>query len=334
MIRGSASDQASRSRVAEGGGDGWTDAMRSGDWARAWEFSDRAVEARRGVPCWKWPRHLQYIWDGTPLHGRRVLIRCYHGLGDTVQFIRYVPLVKRIAKEVTVWAQPVLIPLLSRVQGIDRLLPLHDGVPECDYDVDVEIMELAHVFRTTVATVPDARVFAGLDWRPAHEPDALHVGLVWQAGGWDERRSLPPSALEPWWNIPGVCWHILQRGSALSTSPSRCVMDGSDAPEVAAEVMRTLDLMISVDSFPAHLAGALGVPTWTLLQRDADWRWMLARDDSPWYPTMRLFRQLRAGEWEEVVERVGTELAGLVRAKTEKEMPAGRTHMHPTGGGN
>src|SRR5439155_234617 len=103
------------------------------------EFADFCVEmVRRYAPGTAMPRQLQHVWDGTPLAGQRVLVRCYHGLGDTIQFIRYAPLIKEIAREVMVWAQPVLLPLLRTVRGIDRLLPLHDGAPNVEYDVDVE----------------------------------------------------------------------------------------------------------------------------------------------------------------------------------------------------
>jgi hypothetical protein len=115
------------------------------------------LQARASVPCWHWPRHLQYIWDGTPLAGKRVLVRCYHGLGDTLQFIRYAPLIKTIAREVIVLAQPALLPLLRTMRGIDRLLPLHNGAPDVEYDVDVESMKLPHIFRTTLA--PTMRLF-------------------------------------------------------------------------------------------------------------------------------------------------------------------------------
>src|SRR5215217_4156499 len=110
--------------------DPWVHAMQHGDFARAWAISDTVLRERARVPCAHWPRHLQYIWDGSSLKGKRVLVRCYHGLGDTVQFIRYAPQIRAIAREVIVWAQPALLPLLRTARGIDRLLPLHDGAPD------------------------------------------------------------------------------------------------------------------------------------------------------------------------------------------------------------
>src|SRR3981081_2489796 len=123
--------------------------MRRGDFDAAWQISDAVlVERRARGPCWHWPRHEQWIWDGRPLAGQRVLVRCYHGLGDTIQFARFLPVLARLCRDLTVWVQPTLMPLLQRMRSPVRLLPLHDGTPESDYDVDIEIMEIAHALRT------------------------------------------------------------------------------------------------------------------------------------------------------------------------------------------
>src|SRR3954470_2648306 len=107
--------------VLEDTSDVWMYNMRRGAFEEAWTFSDAVLKERAGKPCWHWPRHQQYIWDGSSLAGKRVLVRCYHGLGDTIQFIRYAPMLKQLAKEVIVWAQPPLIPILKSMKGIDRL---------------------------------------------------------------------------------------------------------------------------------------------------------------------------------------------------------------------
>jgi hypothetical protein len=312
--------------------DPWTYHMRRGDFAAAWRICDRVLREHASVPCSHLPRHQQWVWNGTPLHGKRVLIRCYHGLGDTVQFIRFAPLVREHAREVIVWAQPELIPLLRTMRGNDRLLPLHDGTPEVDYDVDVESMELAHVLRTTLATLPatvpylhSPRAERTLD------PDLLHVGLVWSVGNWDRQRSLSISALKPLLETPRVCLHVLQRGDALREWPRDVgLISGRDRIEETAAVMRALDLVISVDSFPAHLAGALGIPVWTLLLHEADWRWMIERDDSPWYPTMRLFRQPRDGDWTSVIAQVTSELAqrAACRERAARAAPISSRPIH------
>jgi hypothetical protein len=305
--------------------DAWTFHMRRGEFAEAWEVSDRILAARAGQPCWDWPRHQQYIWNGTPLEGKRVLVRCYHGLGDTLQFIRYAPLVKSLATETIVWAQPALLPLLRTVRGIDRLEALHDGVPDFGYDVDLEIMELPHVFRTSLQTIPAEVPYLhvepailGAGDRRSRAP--LNVGLIWAAGDWDPARNVPLESLAPLAKIEGVRLHALQRGAALRAWPAAWgPISGSDSAEETARVMRALDLVITVDSMPAHLAGALGVPVWTLLHANADWRWMLERGDSPWYPTMRLFRQTKATGWGSVIAQV----ARAVKAVSER-----RSHGH------
>lgn len=284
--------------------------MRRGDFESAWRISDALLAERRGVPCWDWPRHCQYVWDGSPLEGKRVLIRCYHGLGDTIQFIRYAALVKQVAKEVIVWAQPALLPLLGWVEGIDRLLPLHDGVPGISYDVDVEVMELAHVFRTTRQTVPADVPYLRIPLPCKRSDPRFSVGVVWCSGGWDERRSMPASLMAQLGAVRGIDLHVLQSRKALAGWPVE--MGKLICPEPVTELARAImnvDLLITIDSLPAHLAGALGVPTWTLLPAHADWRWMEDWSDSPWYPTMRLWRQPEAGDWDSVMAAVASELA-------------------------
>ena len=282
--------------------------MRGGDWAAAWAVSDAVLRAR-GTPDWTRPRHLQAVWDGTPLQGRRVLVRCYHGLGDTIQFIRLVPQVG--AAEVTVWAQPALLPLLSTLPALGRLLPLHNGTPEIPFDVDVEVMELAHVLRITPETLPALVPYLHPPRMARHGP-GLHVGLVWQAGSWDDRRSVPVALLRPLANIPGVTLHILQRGAPC---PGFGVPAGADNILEVARAMTALDLLVSVDSMPAHLAGAVGLPTWTLLAHRADWRWAEGREDTPWYPTMRLLRQPHPGDWDTVTARLHDDLRALAAVR-------------------
>jgi hypothetical protein len=284
--------------------DDWTRHMRRGDFEAAWNVSDRVMRARAGVPCTHLPRHFQYFWDGQPLDGKRVLVRCYHGLGDTIQFIRYIPLLRSRAREVVVWVQPKLIPLLRSVPGIDLLLPLHDGAPEVEFDTSVELMELPHVFRTAIETIP--RDIPYLHVAPARLPPSSNVavGLTWAGGDWNEHRSIPFAVLEPLTRVSGVDWYVFQRGEALEERPQSLGTISEGELHDEARLLAALDLMISVDTMTAHLAGALGVRIWTLLQENPDWRWMDQREDSPWYPTMRLFRQPHAGDWTNVIDRV------------------------------
>lgn len=291
--------------------DFWIRNMRKGNFEEAWKFSDEVLKSRAGIPCWHLPRHFQYIWDGSPLNGKRVLVRCYHGLGDTIQFIRYAPLLKSIAREVTVWVQPPLIPLLQNIPSIDHLLPLHDGTPEAEYDVDVELMELPHIFRTTLSTIPSQIPYLHVEPVPIpKEKDQLAVGLVWRAGDWDESRSIPFSLLQPLAHIKDVQLIILQASAeAHGWHEGFGINLCGPALYDDARVIRSLDLLITADTMTAHLAGALGISVWTLLPAQADWRWMEGREDSPWYPTMKLFRQKKPGDWKEVMERVVMEIS-------------------------
>ena len=293
----------------------WLASMYDGRFAEAWDVSDRAQRLRMNCDCSCWPRHEQFIWRGSSLAGRRVLVRCYHGLGDTLQFVRFVPRIRRVAREVILWAQPKLLPLLQSLRGVDRLLPLHDGEPDVEYDVDVELCELMHVLRLSADALADASPYlhvepAELAHGGSHE---LRVGLVWAAGEWNAQRSIPCAALAPLGALPGIEWHLLQRGPALEEWRHSFGARPQVADIVAeARELRALDLLISVDTCSAHLAGALGVPVWTLLPHEADWRWMRSRTDSPWYPTMRLFRQPAPGAWDAVLADVERELRALV----------------------
>ena len=267
--------------------DDWLAAMRRGDFETAWRLSDRSLPT---TETWHLPRHEQRIWRGQPLAGQRVLIRCYHGLGDTIQFVRFVPLVQRIARDVTLWVQPSLIPLLQTIDGMPRMLPLHDGSPECDYDVDVELMELAHVFRITPQTIPPPPRF-----RIEPAEGRYPIGLAWRSGDWDPRRDVPYELLAR--NF-GQHVSLQQDGHPLARDPLGL-----------ARLMLACERVITIDSMPAHLAGSLGVATWTLLRKDADWRWMDDRRDTPWYPSMRLFRQRVDGDWDAVMDELLRERA-------------------------
>ena len=283
----------------------WVQAMRRGDFAAAWNISDAQLRTRGTQDQQKLPRHFQNVWDGSSVLGQRVLVRCYHGLGDTIQFIRYAQLLKAVAAAVIVWVQPSLIPLLRTVKGVDQLLPLHQGVPDVDYDVDVELGELPHVFRTTITSIPAEVPYIFVEPAVLRGDGRFRVGLIWESGDWNTHRSVPFSEIQRLGQLRGIDWHILQR------DPWRAGWDGKlgsiaggDNPLDDARVMRALDLVITVDTMTAHLAGAVGQKVWSLLPFEADWRWMLDRDDSPWYPTMRLFRQKEEGRWDTVIDHV------------------------------
>jgi hypothetical protein len=293
----------------------WLACARRGDLDAAWAVSDRIRERTRLFGDPSRPRHEQVLWDGTPIDGRRVLVRCYHGLGDTIQFARYLPALCRRAASVAVWTQDVLRPLLRTLSVNAELLPLHDGDPGVDVDMDVEIMELPYVFRTTLETIPHTVPYldaAALALVNAGRP---RVGVAWRAGDWDRRRSIPFDILGSLLADEGADWYALHHDPRPHERHPRLQYLPTMGLVALARAIRSLDLVITVDTVTAHLAGALGVSTWTLLRREADWRWFEGRTDSPWYPTMRLFRQPVEGDWHSA-------LADVQRSLQPRDVPA------------
>ncbi len=284
-------------------GSDWDAAMRRGEYGRAWDVSD-AVRANndpahRDDPAL--PYHLRWVWDGRPFDGRHVLVRCYHGLGDTLQFLRYLPPLRQRAASVTLEVQPELLPLARSVSGIDRLVGFDPAHPLPPAECDIEIMELAAALRIKPAVLPPPYLCAAAG--PA-APEPL-FGLCWQAGGWDGARSVPAELFAP----------LTQRRCVtLCPGPTRLpVANPAGCPATVGEtagLVASLRLVITVDTMVAHLAGALNVPTWLLLKHTADWRWMADRADSPWYPSMRLYRQPAPGDWGSVLADVARDLAG------------------------
>lgn len=297
------------------GAEQWLTYVLNGEFEEVWKLSDAALKARAGKSDWHLPRHFQHVWDGSSLSGKRVLVRCYHGLGDTIQFVRYMTMLKAVASKVIVWGQKELLPLIETVDGVDEVSPLHDGTPEIDYDVDLEIMECPHIFRTNLTTIPSKTPYIHvIPGMMPSENGKLAVGLAWRAGDWDSRRSIPFQSLAPLFDIPGIDMYIMQADPhAAGWQEGSGVNPGKMELPAYASFMKSLDLMISVDSMPVHLAGALGVPVWNLLRTDADWRWMKTRADCPWYPTMRLFRQEKSGDWASVIAQVTAELKAFTR---------------------
>ena len=283
--------------------------MRAGDLDRAWRVNDAVLAARDPVTRddHRQPYHERWVWDGTPVQGAAVQVRCYHGLGDTLQFWRYLKPLRARARHVTVEVQPELLPLLRDAPGPDRLVPFDPARPLPPGPCDVEIMELPHALRSPPP--PMALRVAPL---PRAAPGSL-IGVCWAAGGWDPRRDLPLpllDALRPFGTLIS-----LQRGrdAAGLLDP----VGGSMNLLRTAQLIASLDVVVTVDTMVAHLAGLLRRPVWVLLQHDADWRWMAGRSDSPWYPTARLFRQARPGDWPCVM----AEVAAAMRSGTSASFP-------------
>ena len=299
--------------------DDWTAAMRAGDFERAWAISDRSLarSLRHDRPKHEGPRHEQRIWRGEELSGRTVLVRCYHGLGDTIQFIRFVRPLRTVARRVIVWCQPELMPLVSGVAGVDLAFPLHDGAPDIAFDVDIEIMEIPHAIRATRDQVAIRRAYLQPPPRPVQQDlqraESLSIGLVWQTSDWDLRRSFPVHELGQV-DLTGVQLYSLQRGAAAKAAASIGAIDVSapDLPTLAGRIS-ALDLVICPDTMVAHLSGALGGRTWIVLPADCDWRWPDRASRTLWYPTVRLFHQGPDGTWSRAFEDVRRALASYLK---------------------
>lgn len=293
----------------------WLAAMRAGDWEAAWQQTDRIElprRARQAQPGFvRGPEHL--VWDGSPLDGRVVLVRCLHGLGDTLQFMRFVPLLAARARRLHFLVQPALLPLLQDVPGLGAVSNAWTDEPP-PHDVEIEVMELAYALRATATTVPPPCPALAPAVRARHgfvlpaDPRQLRVGLVWAASGWDRSRSVALEALAPLLAVPGVRFYDLQQET--DARPAEAVPLWRHTCDIAsaAAAMLELDLVLAVDGMPAHLAASLGRPTWLLLKQEADWRWGEGRADTPWYPTMRLFRQGSAGGWTPLLAEVAEAL--------------------------
>src|SRR3954452_19735632 len=214
----------------------WMAAMRELDFERAWAVNDQLFRSASVAEGDKHsgPRHFQRIWRGESLQDARVLVRCYHGLGDTMQFIRFGAPLRKIAREVVVWGQPPLLPLLATAPGVDRVLPLHDGSPDVDFDCDLEIMELAHALRIDERSIRSAVPYVLVNERRpplSKRRRDLTVGLVWRAGDWDERRSIPVTCLSALSHVSGVRLFSLQCGPAAA-----------DAYRIPADEIATSDV--------------------------------------------------------------------------------------------
>jgi tetratricopeptide (TPR) repeat protein len=276
--------------------------------------------------AFKLDAHHQPLWQGErDIAGRTVFVWSDEGMGDTVQFVRFVSQLATRGARVVLEAQPALVPLMSGAVGVAEILTQGTRLPH--YDLCCPIMSLPLACQTTLDTIPQVVPYLHADamprarWRERlatldKATHTLKVGLCWagsQQLALDRRRSIAPGELAPLDSLSGVSFVSLQKdrnetGWAALQDWTSELHDFADTAALISE----LDLVISVDTAVAHVAGALGRPIWLLTRYDACWRWLTDRDDSPWYPTMRLFRQPRLNDWQSVVSRVCASLRDYV----------------------
>ena len=296
----------------------WHQALLSlltGDFQRGWAGYAQGWKAKKR----QWRDFSQPLWDGRPLEGKTILLHAEQGLGDTIQFIRYAARVKQAGANVIVECQQPLLRLLAGCRSVDGLIGRGDDLPA--FDTHAPLLSLPGIFHTSLETIPAgaAYLFAepGLveHWRGELSAMAgSRIGIVWRGNpkhANDRDRRLPLSCFEPLARLPGVRLFSLQKeaGAEELREPRNqfpITELGSRLDDFAdtAAVLKNLDLLITCDTAVAHLAGALGVPVWVAIPLVPDWRWLLDRSDSPWYPTMRLFRQQAPDDWTGVFERI------------------------------
>lgn len=271
-------------------------------------------------------------WQGGDPAGKTLFIHGEQGYGDIFQFVRYLPLLTALGAKVIFGTDPILAEVLAPLKRHVQWYASGDPMPA--YDAHLPLLSLPRCFGTQLETIPAETPYLEVDperrgrWRQriaSLAEERFKIGLVWSGRAShanDAKRSLTPEVLAPLWAVPGVALFSLQKdlrpghlerlmalGPVHDLSPEL-----TDFAETAA-ALEQMDLLISVDSAVAHLAGALGRPVWLLLARQADWRWLQGRDDSPWYPTLRLFRQEVPGEWSAVMERAVGALVERVKEK-------------------
>jgi tetratricopeptide (TPR) repeat protein len=311
-----------------------------GDFERGWPEYEWRWRRKNTTP----PPIPRPAWDGRPMPDGTILLVVEQGVGDIFHFMRYAALVRQRVGRVLVLCRPPLIPILSRTPGIDRLIAEGDEVPP--FDVYAMLMSLPLVLGTRLESIPADVPYLHADperaarWRErlAGRP-GLRVGVAWQGNPDhpdDSTRSVPLTRFEPLLAVPGVRFVSLQKGVGAEqirrlVNPGQIedftaeLDQGSGAFMDTAAVIANLDLVISADTAVAHLAAGLGVPTWLALATACDWRWLLDRRDSPWYPSVRLFRQPRPGDWNSVAAEMAAALAELAPAAPPQPAPPAGT---------
>ena len=275
---------------------------------------------------------LQPLWDGSDINERTILLHAEQGFGDTIQFIRYAQLVRERGAKVILECQKELSSLLQNVDGIHRVVARGEKLPE--FDLHCPLLSLPLFFDTTFKNIPARIPYVYVDniliqnWKDKIQYDnsKLKLGLVWSGRLTHEQdhrfRSCSLDILSPLGQLNNITFYSLQKGEGARQAkyPPEGMRffdytDNIDNFSDTAAFIMNLDLIISVDTAVAHLAGALGKRVWILLPFVPDWRWLLNREDSPWYPTMRLFRQPSLGDWESVIAKVKNELQKLLDEK-------------------
>jgi uncharacterized protein (TIGR02996 family) len=289
------------------------------DLPKGWELYEARLQRPGSSKPQSHPFHPK--WEGEPFVGKTLLVDWEQGLGDTLMFVRYAPQVKALGGRVVWSVQQQLAEVIATCPGVDEVVPSGDPLPP--FDLHVPLLSLPRVLKTDLRSIPAEIPYLHVPGKAPNQKKLIEVleastgmiriGLAWSGNPSHVRnseRSMPARALAPLAALPNVAWYSFHFGpmegipfaGIIPLSPLLASFSDS------ALALDSMDLLITVDTAVAHLAGALGVPTFLLLHAFPDWRWFLRRDDSPWYPTLRLYRQPAPGDWGSVVMRVLTDL--------------------------
>jgi hypothetical protein len=298
--------------------------LRAGEYEEGW----REYEWRLRQPKWSkfFPsiKH-QPLWQGEDFQGKSLLVHCEQGFGDSIQFVRYLPMVKKRGGEVILEAPGPLMSLFRTLPGVDRIRRLEPGSPTgADFDLYAPLLSLPGIFQTRPASIPGQVPYLFADpvkasrWQDQNAVGKFRVGVVWAGSKVhvnDGRRSCPLEHFKVLAAIPHLQLYSLQAEASVVEIgscgfPDAVIHRGDQLEDFSdtAAAISNLDLLITVDTAAAHLAGAMGHRVWLLLPYVSDWRWFTDRSDSPWYPSMRLFRQRAPGDWPSVFEQISEAL--------------------------
>jgi len=299
-----------------------------GQWEEGWKGHEWRLRqndvAARGL--------RQPLWDGSSLNGKRILLHAEQGLGDTIQFVRYAQMVQQRGGVVILECQQPLIRLLTGIDGAAELISRGQALPE--FSCHAPLLSLPGIFETRLDTIPakvpyldvsqvETERWSEIIYSKMEGKRGLKVGLVWAGNPHhrhDRVRSMASKELSALAGIKETVFFSLQKGAPEKPELETVELFDSGMADVAAIILN-LDLVISVDTSIAHLAGALNRPAWILLPFAPDWRWMTERTDSPWYPSMRLYRQEKRSSWTEPLARVRADLEKLAMTRTGRQSP-------------
>ena len=275
-------------------------------------------------------KYEQPYWNGSSFKGKRLLVHYEQGFGDNLLFIRYLPMVKQRGGTVILEAREPLFKLFKQIDGVDEFVRAcpEGNAPDIEFDLHTSPLDMPGIFGTTLETIPCKIPYLHAEpaptayWRTRVDPEYFKVGLVWAGSdlyGNNQNRSCRLEHFAPLAKIEGVKLYGLQKGNAAKqveelSSDMEVIGLGEEFEDFTntAGAIENMDLVISVDTSVLHLAGAMGKNVWALIAFEPEWRWMLDRQESPWYPTMRLFRQKKRQDWDELFGRVGEQLEILV----------------------